>query len=319
MTFSARTGLTGELLKTTMLLRTHIRWDEKGMPETVGVHELRSQASRVIRAVSEEMVEYVITLRGEPVAMLRPLTKEERDRLREERVDLTFDGAWMGTGRTALTKEEREILLLGIQHLDEKFLATNSEIAQLCGIPVSKVKAIVHQLYAKLGARTRLEALLIALRQGEINVDVFFPFDGLAEVFGSFGPAGLRQIAHLVRQELEHGYIPEIDEQAIPWERRRDGILTSRQRDVLILVGRGLTTEEIADSLCISISTVRAHLHRASKALGANSRTDAFTLALRRGEIAIVELYSLNEVVQRLAPLGAEAIEKMAQLLEQKH
>ncbi len=57
------------------------------MPETVGVRELKNQASRVIRAVYEEMAEYVITLRGEPVAMLRPLTEEERDRLREEQVD----------------------------------------------------------------------------------------------------------------------------------------------------------------------------------------------------------------------------------------
>lgn len=57
------------------------------MPETVGVRELKNQTSRVIRAVSEEMAEYVITLRGEPVAMLRPLTEEERDRLREEQVD----------------------------------------------------------------------------------------------------------------------------------------------------------------------------------------------------------------------------------------
>jgi prevent-host-death family protein len=56
------------------------------MRETVGVRELKNQASRVIRAVSEEMAEYVITLRGEPVAMLRPLTEEERDRLREEQV-----------------------------------------------------------------------------------------------------------------------------------------------------------------------------------------------------------------------------------------
>jgi prevent-host-death family protein len=56
------------------------------MPETVGVRELKNQASRVIRAVSEEMAEYVITLRGEPVAILRPLTEEERDRLREEQV-----------------------------------------------------------------------------------------------------------------------------------------------------------------------------------------------------------------------------------------
>jgi prevent-host-death family protein len=57
------------------------------MPITIGVRELKNQASRVIRAVREEMSEYVVTLRGEPVAVLRPLTKEEAQRLRQEEVD----------------------------------------------------------------------------------------------------------------------------------------------------------------------------------------------------------------------------------------
>ena len=51
------------------------------MPTTIGVRELKNQASRVIRAVREEMSEYVVTLRGEPVAVLRPLTEEEKKRL----------------------------------------------------------------------------------------------------------------------------------------------------------------------------------------------------------------------------------------------
>ena len=40
------------------------------MPVTIGVRELKNHASRVIRAVREEMAEYVVTLRGEPVAGL---------------------------------------------------------------------------------------------------------------------------------------------------------------------------------------------------------------------------------------------------------
>ena len=56
------------------------------MPNTVGVRELKTQASRVIRAVREEMAEYVITLRGRPVAMLRPLTEEEVQRLRQAEI-----------------------------------------------------------------------------------------------------------------------------------------------------------------------------------------------------------------------------------------
>jgi len=57
------------------------------VPETVGVRELKNQASRVIRQVSEELVEYIVTLRGEPVALLRPLTKEETQRLRQAEVE----------------------------------------------------------------------------------------------------------------------------------------------------------------------------------------------------------------------------------------
>jgi len=60
------------------------------MPETVGVRELKNQTSRVIRAVCEEMVEYVVTLRGEPVAVLRPLTTEEVQRLRQAEIDETL-------------------------------------------------------------------------------------------------------------------------------------------------------------------------------------------------------------------------------------
>ena len=57
------------------------------MPTTIGVRELKNQASRVIRTVREEMAEYVVTLRGEPVAILRPLTQEEARRLLEAEID----------------------------------------------------------------------------------------------------------------------------------------------------------------------------------------------------------------------------------------
>ena len=57
------------------------------MPTTIGVRELKNQTSRVIRAVREEMSEYVVTLRGKPVAVLRPLTEEEAQRLRQVEID----------------------------------------------------------------------------------------------------------------------------------------------------------------------------------------------------------------------------------------
>jgi prevent-host-death family protein len=51
------------------------------MPTAIGVRELKNQASRIVRAVREEMAEYVITMQGEPVAVLRPFTNEDAHKL----------------------------------------------------------------------------------------------------------------------------------------------------------------------------------------------------------------------------------------------
>ena len=61
------------------------------MPSTIGVRELKNRTPRVIRAVREEMVEYVVTLRVEPVAVLRPLKEEETKRLRKVEIDETLE------------------------------------------------------------------------------------------------------------------------------------------------------------------------------------------------------------------------------------
>ncbi|MBK8906067.1 MAG: type II toxin-antitoxin system Phd/YefM family antitoxin [Anaerolineaceae bacterium] len=46
------------------------------MAKKIGVRELKNNASKIVRAVREEGAEYVVTLHGEPVAVLRPLTEE---------------------------------------------------------------------------------------------------------------------------------------------------------------------------------------------------------------------------------------------------
>jgi prevent-host-death family protein len=57
------------------------------MPDQIGVRELKNQATRILRSVREEMAEYVITLHGEPIAVLRPLTGEEINELHRAEVD----------------------------------------------------------------------------------------------------------------------------------------------------------------------------------------------------------------------------------------
>lgn len=57
------------------------------MAEKIGMRELKNQASKIVRAVREEMAEYIITLHGEPVAVLRPLTQTDVDQLEREKIE----------------------------------------------------------------------------------------------------------------------------------------------------------------------------------------------------------------------------------------
>jgi len=218
---------------------------------------------------------------------------------------------------SVLTKEESDVLILSAPHLCGGHLS-NAEIGQRLGISGGRVKTLIHQLCIKLGASNRNEAIYIAIRRGLINLDEMYTLDELTELFSAFCPDMLRRIPHLVLEELEHGNLQWKDEQIIRMDRKEDTILTKREQDVLALVGRGLTNQEIADTLYMSISAVRTFLYRACTKLGTHKRAGAFVLALKRGEISITEMYSLNELLRLLAPLGAESLEKIAQLLAQK-
>ena len=223
----------------------------------------------------------------------------------------------MKTRSTVLTQEERDVLILTAEHPGGKHL-TNGEIGQRLGISVNQVKTLVHEACVKLGAHNRGEAILFAMKRGELGVSDLLSLDELAEIYSSMDPDVLRKIAQLVRQGPEDGKVPGRDEEIILTHRRQDGILTNRERDVLILVAHGLTNKEMADTLYMSTSAVRAFLNRASTKLGARKRYDAVLFALKKGELSICEIASLDQVLDGLAPLGAESIEKVAQLLDEK-
>ncbi len=223
----------------------------------------------------------------------------------------------MRTRNLVLTGEERDILLLVVSSQDDHHLS-NEEIARRLSLSVNRVKTLMHGACVKLGAHNRQEAVLIALRRGEIGVDELLSLEELAENFSSLGPDGLRRIADLLRQEQEGGCLPPLDREIIPTVRRDNSILTNRERDVIIHAGRGLTNREIADELCMSTHTVRTFLNRASAKLGARKRSDAITSALKQQEISVSDISPLDETLHGLARLGPDAIEQMARYLEQK-
>jgi len=63
--------------------------------------------------------------------------------------------------------------------------------------------------------------------------------------------------------------------------------LTARERDVLQMLSEGLGNKEIAARLSISEHTVKFHVASILSKLGASTRTEAVSIALRRGLILL--------------------------------
>jgi DNA-binding NarL/FixJ family response regulator len=65
--------------------------------------------------------------------------------------------------------------------------------------------------------------------------------------------------------------------------RERGASLTEREREVLLLVGEGLSNRAIAQKLVLSEKTVEHHLEHIFNRLGVSSRTAAVVYALQQG------------------------------------
>jgi DNA-binding NarL/FixJ family response regulator len=57
-------------------------------------------------------------------------------------------------------------------------------------------------------------------------------------------------------------------------------LLTPREREMLYLIGQGLSNREIAESLVLSVKTVEAHRANLSRKLNVRSRAGLMRLAL---------------------------------------
>lgn len=66
-----------------------------------------------------------------------------------------------------------------------------------------------------------------------------------------------------------------------------DDTLTAREVEVLLLIAAGNSNKAIADKLSITDETVKGHVSNVLSKLGANDRTHAVTLGLKRGIIQL--------------------------------
>ena len=64
--------------------------------------------------------------------------------------------------------------------------------------------------------------------------------------------------------------------------------LSARERDVLMMISKGLTNKEIGRVLRISQFTVRNHINHLLEKLGASDRTEAVSVAIQQGIISVL-------------------------------
>jgi DNA-binding NarL/FixJ family response regulator len=139
---------------------------------------------------------------------------------------------------------------------------------------------------------------LIRRLQGEVNGTRFVIYTGLTDPdlleaayrSGARGlvakPAGLTALVEALRKVWRGGRY--FDPSFSPKGDNGDGTareLSGRETEILTLLARGLTGEEIAKRLVLSPETVRTHVRNAMGKLEARTRTEAVVKALQRGEI----------------------------------
>ena len=66
--------------------------------------------------------------------------------------------------------------------------------------------------------------------------------------------------------------------------------LSTREREVLVLAAKGLSSKEVAGKLFISERTVQTHLASIYDKLGSKNKTEALLLALKYGVVTLEEL-----------------------------
>jgi len=97
------------------------------------------------------------------------------------------------------------------------------------------------------------------------------------------GPAGSCSSTPDVTRRLITEYIASRTHPRSDAALRRLDILSERERDVLILIGRGLSNSEAARTLLMSEATIKTYVSRMLTKLGVANRTQAAILGHEAG------------------------------------
>jgi DNA-binding NarL/FixJ family response regulator len=130
----------------------------------------------------------------------------------------------------------------------------------------------------------------VSRRQSKVIAYGRFDDDRMLARFLRAGASGFL-CGHSAPDELVEGIAAVMDGQI--WTQAVDGrdrslptlarssMLSRREREILGLLSRGLTTDDVADELSLSAHTVRTHVKNAMRKLEATTRAHAIAIAMR--------------------------------------
>jgi two-component system, NarL family, response regulator LiaR len=99
--------------------------------------------------------------------------------------------------------------------------------------------------------------------------------------------AGESVLHPAIARKVLNRFVPAPDKSA---RQKPSDMLSEREIEVLRLATRGLSNQNIADELCLSLRTVQAHLGHIFNKLQVSSRTEAVVHALKQGWVTLEDI-----------------------------
>ena len=207
------------------------------MIRIIVVHQAKLIANIIASVLSEEPDIHIVST---AVTIEETLTKLERSNCNMvlAAATLPHNGALTLTEAVTAAFPDTNVLIIGVPKSESVIL--QYVMAGASGYVLQDVP--VESLLANVRAAHKDEALISP----------------------SIAAALMNQVAELAQISAQY----DLDPQAIVE-------LTPRERDVLNLIGEGLTNQEIADRLVIEVGTVKNHVHNILSKLDVNSREEA--------------------------------------------
>jgi DNA-binding NarL/FixJ family response regulator len=171
----------------------------------------------------------------------------------------------------------------------EAICAANQVALVVLGTPVDASATVTTVRLKALTAAPAVVALVAARNHGEVaglisaGAEVLVGRDLAVEELASalsLARSGGRLVAPLLQRALLGAAIELTDEGG---GAEGDGVLSSREREVLACLAAGRTNREIATALSLSLATVKSHLVRVYAKLGVSDRTGAVRAAVAQG------------------------------------